>query len=220
MKRITALKVIGTGMGMIATGIPCRAAAADKAKLAFRNADFYKNGKFDVDAGKDAILELMRYHGYPVFKGIREQLWVSDYGLGQFTKLGLAALGFINDLESSYMVQDLYLLPNQMLPEHYHIKTDKTTPKMEGWTVRHGLSYVYGEGERTPNLHAVVPDFEKDHVTVWHETILEPGQSAKLNRPTARHWQFAGPEGVILTEAATYHDNAAVRHIDPHIVFP
>jgi D-lyxose ketol-isomerase len=220
MKRMTALKVIGAGMGVLATGIPSLAQTASKPKLAFRNEDFYKNGKFDPEAGKDAIIELMNYHGYPVFKGIREQLWISDYGLGQFTKLGLAAVGFINDQESSYMVQDLYLLPNQMLPEHYHLKTDKATPKMEGWTVRHGLSYAYGEGERTPKPHAVIPDFEKDNVTVWHETILEPGQTAKLNRPTARHWQFAGPEGAIITEAATYHDNDAVRHTDPKIVFP
>jgi D-lyxose ketol-isomerase len=220
MKRNTALKVIGAGIGVLAAGIPSLAQAATKPKLSFRNEDFYKNGKFDPEAGKDAIIQLMNYHGYPVFKGLREQLWISDYGLGQFTKLGLAAVGFINDAENSYMVQDLYLLPNQMLPEHYHVKTDKATPKMEGWTVRHGLSYVYGEGERTPNLHAVIPDFEKDNVTVWHETILEPGQTAKLNRPTARHWQFAGPEGAIITEAATYHDNAAVRHSDPKIVFP
>jgi D-lyxose ketol-isomerase len=220
MKRITALKVIGAGMGLLAIGKPSLATAASKPKLSFRNETFYKNGKFDPEAGKDAIIELMRYHSYPVFKGIREQLWISDYGLGQFTKLGLAAVGFLNDLDGNYMVQDLYLLPNQMLPEHYHLKTEKAVPKMEGWTVRYGLSYVYGEGERTPNLHAVVPDFEKNNVSVWHETILEPGQSAKLNRPTARHWQFAGPEGAIITEAASYHDNAAVRHSDPKIVFP
>ena len=220
MKRITALKMIGAGMGLLAISKPGLANAAAKPKLSFRNEEFYKNGKFDAEAGKDAIIKLMRYHGYPVFKGLREQLWISDYGLGQFTKLGLAAIGFLNDLEGNYMVQDLYLLPNQMLPEHYHLKTDKAVPKMEGWTVRYGLSYVYGEGERTPKIHAVVPDFEKGNVTVWHETILEPGQSAKLNRATARHWQFAGPEGAIITEAATYHDNDAVRHSDPKIVFP
>ena len=220
MKRQTAIKVIGTGLGILAVCKPTLASAASKPKLAFRNEDFYKDGKFNAEAGKDAIIALMHYHGYPVFDGLREQLWISDYGLGQFTKLGLAAVGFLNDQESSYMVQDLYLLPNQMLPEHYHIKTDKATPKMEGWTVRHGLSYVYGEGERTADMHAVIPDFEKDSVSVFHETILKPGQSAKLNRPTARHWQFAGPEGAIITEAATYHDNAAVRHSDPKIVFP
>ncbi len=29
----------------------------------------------------------MKYHGYPVYDGIREKLWVSDYGTGQFAKL-------------------------------------------------------------------------------------------------------------------------------------
>ena len=194
---------------------------SQKSTLKFDNASFYSSdGTFDIEAGKDAYIEVMKYHGYPVFDGIRDKMWVSDYGLGEFTTLGLGAIGFINNYEDNYMGQDLYLLPGQMLPEHYHIDTDKAQSKMEGWHVRHGISYVYGEGERTQNMKAIIPESQKEWVSVWHETILHVGESATLNRATARNWQFGGPKGAIVSEYATYHDNDGVRHSNPNIVFP
>ena len=196
--------------------------SSKKPALVFDNASFYNaDGTFNVEAGKDAYIALMKYHGYPVFDGLREGLWVSDYGLGRFTKLGLGAYGFINDQENCYMAQDLYLLPGQMLPEHYHLATEKGPAKMEGWHVRHGISYVYGEGEPTENMKAVVPKCHMNGtVSVSHETILHVGETTKLNRKAARHWMFGGPEGTIISEYATFHDNDGVKHSDPKIVFP
>jgi D-lyxose ketol-isomerase len=119
------------------------------------------------------------------------------------------------------MGQDLYLLRNQMLPEHYHLKTAKGSAKMEGWHVRHGTSYVDGEGKPTKNIEAVIPKCHMNGtVSVRHEDILNVGQVATLNRATARHWQFGGPEGAVISEYATFHDNDGVRHSDPKIVFP
>ncbi len=226
MNRRALLKI--AGIGLVAAGAAQTADAncgscdaPTKKALAFKNEDFYdKDGTFDVEKGKDAYIALMKHHGYPIFDGLRERLWVSDYGMGTFTTLGLAAIGFLNDQESSYLGQDLYLLPGQMLPEHYHLATDKCPPKMEGWHVRHGRSYTYGEGEPTKGMYARLPASQKDIVSTFHETILDVGQSARLNRQTAKHWQFGGPEGAILTEYGTFHDNDGVRHSDPRIVFP
>ncbi len=193
----------------------------EKPDINFDNAFFYNSdGSFDVEKGKDAYIALMKYHGYPVFDGMREKLWVSDYGLGKFTELGLGAYGFINDEKGKYLGQDMFLLPNQMLPEHYHLETAKATPKMEGWHIRYGLSYTYGEGDSTLSSHIKIPEFEKAHVSVYHEIPLSPGQTAVLDRETSRHWQFGGPEGAIISEYGSYHDNDAVRHSDPNIVFP
>jgi D-lyxose ketol-isomerase len=196
---------------------------AEKPNIHFENEFFYNSdGSFNVERGRDAYIALMKYHGYPIFDGLREGLWVSDYGLGKFTELGLGAYGFINQSEDKggYLGQDMYLLPNQMLPEHYHLQTPKAKPKMEGWHVRYGLSYTYGEGDSTLSSHIKIPDFEKAYVSVYHETPLAVGQTAVLNRETARHWQFGGPEGAIISEYGSYHDNDAVRHSDPNIVFP
>jgi len=196
------------------------AQGCSRPNIHFSNDVFYKpDGSFDKEAAKDAYIALMEYHGYPVFDGMRENLWVSDYGTGQFTKLGLGAYGFINEQQGCYMGQDMFLLPNQMLPEHYHLKTEKGPSKMEGWHVRHGISYVYGEGEPTRNMKAVIPDCHQP-VTVSHEVILHEGQVTTLNRATARHWQFGGPEGAVVSEYATFHDNDGVRHSDPKLVFP
>jgi D-lyxose ketol-isomerase len=190
-------------------GSDAEESTCDKDSITFDNDFFYKeDGSFDPEKARDAYIAVMKYHGYPVFEGMREKIWVSDYGTGQFAKLGLGAYGFINDKKGGYLGQDMFLLPNQMLPEHYHIETEKPA-KMEGWHVRHGEAYVYGEGEPTKNMKAVI-----------HEKILKEGQTAVLERETARHWMFGGPEGVVVSEYGRYHDNAGVFHSDPKLVFP
>ncbi|MBI9018699.1 MAG: hypothetical protein JEZ07_15705 [Phycisphaerae bacterium] len=210
-----SMLVIAIALTMIFTG-------CQKPSVKFSNSQFYDaNGQFNESAAKDAYIAMMKYHGYPVFDGMKEKLWVSDYGTGQFSKLGLGAVMFANYQKERYMVMDLFLLPSQMLPEHYHLATDKGQAKMEGWLVRHGLSHIVGEG--TPNLSQdiIVPKCHiNGTVTVEHEVVCMPGQFVPLNRPTARHWQFAGPKGAIITEVATYHDDAGVRHSETKLKFP
>lgn len=194
----------------------CCPMAAKKGAITFDNASFYgKDGKFDVEKGKDAVMALAAYHGYPVFPGMREKLWVSDYNTGQFMKLGLAAYMFKNNEEDRYMLMDLFLMPGQMLPEHWHEDGDKNPAKREGWLVRSGLSHIVGEGE--PNLSAdiKIPACHMNgSVTVKHEVAATPGTFVPLARVYSRHWQFAGPEGAIITEVANVHTDSAVRHSD------
>ena len=187
--------------------------------IQFDNATFYGgDGKFDVEKGKDAIMALMKYHNYPVFPGMREKIWVSDYGTGQFTKLGLAACLFKNNEDDKYMLMDLFLLPGQMLPEHWHLDGDKNPAKREGWLVRWGLSHIVGAGEANLGKDVVVPACHKNgEVTVKHEVDAGPGTFVPLAKVYTRHWQLAGPEGAIITEVANVHTDAAVRHTDPKI---
>ena len=196
-----------------------RAGGGRKKKgLAFKNADFYKDGKFDVEKGKDAIIALMEHHGCPIFPDFREKLWVSDYGTGQFTKLGLAANMYVNNEEDRYMLMDLYLLPNQMLPEHWHLPGDTNPAKREGWLVRHGLSHIVGEGDANLAKEVVIPRCHcKGTATTAHAVVAGPGTFVKLNRVGARHWQFGGPQGAIITEVANVHTDSAVRHSDKAI---
>jgi D-lyxose ketol-isomerase len=188
-------------------------------KLDFKSSDFYKDGMFDEAKAKEAIVELCRHHGCPIFPKMPDGIWVSDYGLGDFLKVGLSALGFVNHTgaDGMYMMQDLYLLPGQMLPEHWHEDYEKRMLpiKNEGWLIRYGKSYVVGEGEdnleesiKIPNIH------HNGTVTVKHGVWATPGMFIPLARLTTRHWQIAGPEGAIMTEVANAHDNAAVRHTD------
>lgn len=187
--------------------------------IKLNNADFYDaDGKFDVEKGKDAVITLMKYHGYPVTEGLRERIWVSDYNTGQYTKLGLAAVMHKNNETDRYMLMDLFLMPGQMLPEHWHLSTQKNPAKMEGWLVRSGLSYIIGEGKANLPKEVVVPACHNNgKVTVDHCVTATPGVFVSLNRVKAHHWQFGGPEGAIITESANVHDNAGVRHLDKGI---
>jgi D-lyxose ketol-isomerase len=213
MRSIRAVAVLSLLSAAVLAG------CADKQAIHFDNSYFYDaGGKFQPDKAKDAYVALMKYHGYPVFPGIREKMWVSDYGTGQFASLGLGAVMFKNNEEHRYMLMDIYLLPNQMLPEHWHEATDKNPAKLEGWLVRHGLSHVVGEGEANLSPEIKIPKCHMNGTaTVHHEVICRPGDFAPLNRAKARHWQYAGPEGAIITEVANAHTDSAVRHSDKAI---
>jgi D-lyxose ketol-isomerase len=194
----------------------CAESCCQKESLTFNNADFYTaDGTFNEEAGKDAILRLMKYYQYPVTDKTRSQLWVSDYGTGRFTEVGLAAIMYANDTKDLYMLQDMFLLPDQMLPEHWHEKPESNLPaKMEGWLVRNGSSYIAGEGE--DNLASFpeikIPACHENGVTVKHVVKTLPGEFVPLERVYSHHWQFAGPQGAIITEVANVHANEAVRH--------
>jgi D-lyxose ketol-isomerase len=205
MNRREMLKAGGVGLALAAAA-GTAAAEEKKVSIQFTNEQFYKDGKFNEEAAKDAVVALMKYHGYPIYEGIRDQLWIADYGTGQFAKLGLAAVMWNNNEKDRYMLMDIF---------HWHLSTDKNPAKREGWLVRYGLSHIVGEGE--PNLCAEVKVpacHMKGEVTTKHEVAAKPGMFVPLNREGARHWQFAGPEGAIITEVANVHDNAGVRHSD------
>ena len=183
----------------------------------FYNAD----GTFNSNRAKDAYITLMLYHGYPVPSDIREKLWVTDYGKHEFTRLGLGAYMVVNNREHGFMMMELFMLPGQMVPEHYLLATNQNSVKMMGWFCRYGLLYVYGEGLPTAMMRAVVPMCHMNGtVATKHEVILEPGVYTQLVRPAAPHWQFAGPQGAIVTETSNYHDEEGIRFMDPSVRYP
>lgn len=189
--------------------------------LSFENADFYsEQGEFLVDKAKDAIIALMEYHNYPVYDGVKEKLWVSDYGTGKFTELGLAAHLFMNNEQDKYMLMDMFLLPGQMLPEHWHLDAGELPAKREGWLIRYGKSYVVGIGDDNMDAfpQVVVPSVHMDgQVTTKHIIEADAGMFVPLAEVYTRHWQFGGPDGAIITEVANVHSDGHVRHSDEKI---
>ncbi|MCX6926796.1 MAG: hypothetical protein NT154_26865 [Verrucomicrobia bacterium] len=220
ISKITTQFFGAVGLVVLAAGCACHQPekSARSSVPVFDNASFYKEGKFDVDKAKDAVIVLMKYHGYPVYPGMREALWVSDYGTGEFTRLGLAARMWKNNETDRYMVMDMYLLPGQMLPEHWHLAAGDNPAKREGWLIRYGSSHIGGEGEPNLSPEVVIPKCHNGgQVTVKHEVFARAGDFVPLNREGAHHWQLAGPEGAIITEVANVHSNDGVRHLDPAI---
>ncbi len=193
-----------------------------KTPPSFKNGDFYSvDGKFNEQAAKDACFALCKHFGYPLNDRVLKEIFVTDFGLGQFTEVGLGCVVWVDDKTSNYASLEVFLLPNQMIPEHWHvaIESEGVAPKMEGWTVRYGSTFAYGEGEPTKDIAVKIPACQTKFVTAMKEARLRPGEYVGVSKPMEKHWQQAGPEGCILTETSTYHSGAAVRFTDPKIKF-
>jgi D-lyxose ketol-isomerase len=184
----------------------------------YKNEDFYKDGKFDVDAAKKAYYEMMEYYKYPIPERLRgADFWALDFGLGKFTEAGMAGIFWVNNKKDSYFGHEIYLLPGQMIPEHKHVKTEDAAAKMEGWHVRYGYINTYGEGEPTPGVDARIPESHKECCKARNEHKLLPGEVGTLAGAEQWHWMKAGPEGAIVSEYATYHDGAGLRFSHPNV---
>ncbi|QZT38006.1 hypothetical protein K5X82_03680 [Halosquirtibacter xylanolyticus] len=182
-----------------------------------RNEDYYSNGKFDSEKAKDAVITLCKYHGYPIHPNFREKLKVSDYGEGRFAEMGIAVNMVVNNQEDKYMLMEIFLLPGQMLPEHRHLKGDDLPAKLEGWFIRHGMSYIVGVGkdnlDKFPDIK--IPYCHNEATTkTKHVYPAYPGDFTKLLKEETLHWQFAGKEGAIMSEVANVHSSPLVRHAD------
>jgi D-lyxose ketol-isomerase len=189
--------------------------------MAYKNADFYKSdGTFDVVKATNAYYEMMTYFHYPIVDRLKtEEFWALDFGMGKFMEVGMAGIFWINNKRDNYFGHEIYLLPGQMIPEHCHLKTDEAGPKMEAWQVRHGMIHIYAEGTPTPGVEDRIPPTHKECCVARTERKLEIGEMGQLEVPESKHWMIAGPEGAIVTEYATYHDNNGLRFSHPDVQF-
>jgi D-lyxose ketol-isomerase len=207
-------------VGAVAAGLSaagCEGTKRGGPPVNYKNSDFYAaDGKFDQEAAKKAYFAMMERFGYPVYQKLCDEMWVLDFGLGRFIDVGMGGIFWINDEQGKYLGHEIFLLPGQMIPEHWHVKTEKAVAKSEAWQLRYGAVTLFGEGDPSPELDKVVPASEKPFTTVKHATVLNPGDVAPLNRIEARHFMVAGPEGCIVTEYASYHDMDALRFTDPN----
>ena len=207
--------------GAAAAGAGCEGMKRQGALTVHKNAEFYgPDGKLNQDAAKQAYFELMGSFGYPVYDNLRKNLWVLDFGVGRFTEAGMGGIFWINEWvdegKYGYLGHEIFLLPGQMIPEHWHVKTEKYAAKAEAWQLRYGDVTLFGEGDPTPEAVARIPASERECTTVKHGTVLKPGDVAPLNRVEARHFMLAGPRGCIVTEYASYHDMGALRFTNPN----
>ncbi len=224
-RRAACATVLGIGGGLLLAGNASAAPLLRRrvvVSAALNNADFYDaQGKFKPEAAKAAYFRFLETAPYPIPERLRKEIWVSDFGLGRFTEVGLGGMFWVNNQKDNYTSLDFFLLPGQMIPEHWHVPlpAENVAVKMESWHVRWGSTYTYGEGEPAAKLGVKIPECEEKYVTVRHEKALKLGDVAGLTRPEQKHWQQAGSEGAIVTETSTFHSGAAVRFTDARIKF-
>ncbi len=179
----------------------------------YTNADFYKDGKFQQEVAMEAMKDMFAFYDVPFTELMAKDMWVTDFGLGDFENVGMGGIFWVNDAEQRYFAHAIYLLPGQMIPEHAHVAT--TYPaKHESWMVEKGWAYNFSEvGDETPNAPAIPathgPIKSKNFV------VQKVGEVLPLKALTTFHFLMAGPEGAIVSEWATYHDNAGLRFSNP-----
>ena len=103
----------------------------------------------------------------------------------------------------------IYLLPGQMIPEHAHVSTNFPA-KHESWCVNKGWVYNFSEiGEAMPNS----PQTPVSHGDILSKNykIQKVGEVLRLKELRTYHFMMAGPEGAIVDEWASYHDNDGLR---------
>ncbi len=176
-------------------------------------------GKFDAEAAKKVYLDFMAQAGYPVTDDIAKKLFVTDFALGRFTEAGRACIVWWGDQKYNFSSLDAFLLPGQIIPEHWHVKQGDIPEKMEAWLCRYGEIYGYAEGDPTPDMKAKLAAADAANITMKHETVLKVGDIAGIKHPLEKHWMAAGPTGLIFSEFSTYHTGEAVKFTDGEIKF-
>ncbi len=185
---------------------------------------FYKDGVFDQEAAKQAYFDMMKRMGYPISENLKANFWAIDFGLGDFPAVGMGGVFWAHENEHGVFAHDIYLLPNQFLVEHAHVAHGGLPPKHECWMAVRGTTYCFGEeGEDVANYpELVIPESQKKFVTQVSKvnpSCAKKGNVVWLNRPTAFHSQIAGPEGAIVAEFGTYHQNEGNRFTNPDVTF-
>jgi D-lyxose ketol-isomerase len=207
----TAALVGGMGLTVRASAPPAKVEVKN-----YTNKDFYAaDGTFLKDKAREAYLDMFRRFGYPISDRLQKEMWILDFGLNDFSRVGMAGIFWLNRQDYNYFGHEIYLLPGQMIPEHKHLATDKGGAKMESWQPRHGMIYTFGEGEPTPALLDKIPPSQRELVKSRHCQPLEIDEVGDLNELTAWHFMVAGSEGALVTEYGTFHDMDGLRFSNP-----
>jgi len=181
------------------------------------NKDFYDaEGNFLPEKAKEAYYAMFKKMGYPMSDAAKELFWVADFGMGDFVNCGMGGIFWYNNQEECYFGHEIFLLPNQMIPEHKHLKTEKGKPKHEAWLIRHGHVYNFAAvGKKDEKMLAMIPESQKKSATVRSAKKAMPGEVQELPEIGCFHFMMAGPEGAIATEFGTFHDNDGLRFANP-----
>lgn len=183
----------------------------------YTNKDYYTDGKFNKEVALKAVLDMFSFYGVEYTEFMKKNMFISDFNLGDFENTGMAGIFWVNDAEHNMFGHEIYLLPGQMIAEHAHVATNYPA-KHETGLVRYGGGYNFSIGDPTPNPPAL-PESQKKYITLSHFEPKKVGDMVFLAKIETKHFLFAGPNGMIVTEFGTYHDNAGLRFSNPNVKF-
>jgi D-lyxose ketol-isomerase len=144
---------------------------------------------------------MLRKAGIVITRQEQSAIEAADCGLGDFEKVGLGVLVYVNT--ERCCAKELTLWPGQTFPEHRHPPISAANRgKEETFRCRWGLVYLYVPGAASPRPRARPPRGREATYTVRHEVVLRPGDQYTLP-PDTLHWFQAGPKGAVVSEFST-----------------
>ena len=164
------------------------------------------------DDARERAAGLLREAGIALTRAETTGIEVADFGLSQLGQTGLQIVSYVNT--DRVCAKELVLFPWQLCPEHRHPPFDGSPGKEETFRCRNGRVYLYTEGEQTDRPAARTPP--GGVFTVWHETVLDPGDQLTV-LPDTLHWFQAGEEGAIVSEFSTHSTDERDIFTDPRI---
>ncbi len=143
-----------------------------------------------------------------------ENLEITDFGLEDFSHIGLTVHTYLNT--DRCCAKELFLLPAQTCPEHRHPNVGTNLGKEETFRCRYGKVSIFIEGEKTENPAVQPPQNGCEYYSVFHEVILEKGEQLTL-MPDTRHWFQAHSCGAVVSEFSTHSDDGTDIFTDVRI---
>ncbi|MBQ7334860.1 MAG: D-lyxose/D-mannose family sugar isomerase [Clostridia bacterium] len=168
--------------------------------------------QFKIEEMRRRAVEYYQKAGIVLTNRERANIEVADFGLGMVEKIGLQLITYVNT--ARVCAKEMVLLPYQVCPEHKHVPTNGQAGKEETFRCRWGKVYLYTAGESSSNIGVPLPPTD---VTVFHETVLLPGEQFTI-LPETLHWFAAGDEGAVISEFSTHSTDETDQFTDPRIV--
>jgi D-lyxose ketol-isomerase len=167
----------------------------------------------EVEQARRRAADMLGQAGIVISGAEREAIEVADFGLGDFERIGLQLVVYVNT--ERVCAKELVLLPGQTCPEHRHPPHDGSPGKEETFRCRRGLVHLYVEGDATDEP-APAPPPRAEFFTVRHQVVLRPGEQFTIP-PDTLHWFQAGPEGAVVSEFSTQSRDELDVFTDPEI---
>ncbi|MDC0610734.1 D-lyxose/D-mannose family sugar isomerase [Vibrio sp.] len=142
------------------------------------------------------------------------ELEMSDFGLNDFTRVGLTVHTYLNT--DRCCAKELVLLPHQTCPEHRHPNKVTGLGKEETFRCRYGTVSVFISGKQTESPSVTPPDVGSNYYTVFKEVVLKQGEQLTL-QPETKHWFQAHEGGAVVSEFSTHSDDMSDIFTDPNI---
>lgn len=129
-----------------------------------------------------------------------KKLKIFDYNTGDFYKMGMVIVTFINT--KRYCGKYVLFFPGQCCGEHWHPNIGGKKGKEETLRVLYGQAYAYGDGTPTKKIKAKIPEGKEGNFSSKHEVILNPGDQYTVGL-NEKHWWQASPMGFIALEVSS-----------------